>query len=141
MTHYRADYRAAVIAALDAALAAGGFTRISAWAQNIDPGQLPCFGVATPSEGSTREGGDTVHRSTTLQVAARIMGDEANLETALDDLSIEVEAAVLAALDPISHIAALASTSTSIDAGGQRRLGVLVMTFTVIRFTDAGSLS
>lgn len=141
MTHYRADYRAAVIAALDAALVSRGFNRLSAWAQTVDPGQLPCFGVATPSESSTREGGATVHRSTTLQVAARIMGDEANLESALDDLSIDIEAAVLAALDPISHIAALASTNTSIDSGGQRRLGVLIMTFTVIRFTDAGSLS
>lgn len=141
MTHYRGAYRAAVSAALEAALADQRFSRISAWAQSVDPGQIPCFGVATPSETSSREGGTTVHRATVLQVAARVTGDEAHLETHLDDLSLTVEAVVLEALEPLSQIAALTSTSTSVDAGGQRRLGVLVMTFSVIRFTDAGLLS
>ncbi len=139
MNHYRTDYRTVVAAALDVALVGRGFRRVSAWAQKVDDSQLPCFGVATPGETSSREGGDTVHRVTTVQVAARIAGDEDGIEAALDELSLTIEAAVLPALDPVSHIVALSTTGTTVDAGGQRRLGILIMNFSVTRFTDAAS--
>lgn len=138
MSHYRSEYRGIVGVALNAALVGRGFRQIAAWSQRVDDSQLPCFGVATPQETSSREGGDTVFRTTTLQVAARIQGDEESIEAALDALSLDIEAEVLVALDPLAHIVALDTTDTSVDAGGQRRLGVLIMNFSVIRFTDAG---
>lgn len=138
MTHYRSEYRKVVREALQVEPALGGYTYLSAWAQKIDPSQLPVFGVATPNEASSRQGGDTVHRITTLQIAARFRGGD-DIEDDLDDLSLAIEAAVLTALDPVSHIAELSRTSASPDAGGEQRSGTLLMEFTITRFTDAGS--
>lgn len=139
MSHYRAEYRAAVTAALSASPQFSQFRTQSAWVQRLDPGKLPCFAVATPGEGSTREAGNTVHRTTTVQVAFRMDGTS-DLETCLDDLSIVAEQVILEALEPLTHILALAETTTSIDAGGERPIGILIMKFTATRFTDAGSL-
>jgi hypothetical protein len=139
MSHYRADYRAAVTAAIKASPQFSQFRTQSAWVQRLDPDQLPCFAVATPREGSTREGGNSVHRTTTVQVAFRMDGS-GDLETSLDDLSIVAEQVILEALQPLAHILSLAGTTTSIDAGGERPMGILIMEFTAIRFTDAGSL-
>lgn len=140
MTHYRAEYRAAVTAALAASAAFASFKTQSAWAQKIDPGQLPCFAVATPREGSSREGGSTVHRQSTVQVAFRIDGN-ADIEGAMDDLSIEAEAVILPVLEGLAHIVALTSTNMAVDASGAKPVGVVILEFTAVRFTDAGSLN
>lgn len=135
MTHYRTTYRTLAAAALKSAPALAGFRQIDAWAQGIDPSQLPCFGIATPSETSSRSASEGVDRQTTIQIAAKISGAADQLEAALDDLSAEIEAVVIGALDiSAAHIVSLASTSTTISAEGQKRTGTLVLEFSAIRF-------
>lgn len=136
--HYRKAYREAIAAAVLADPAFAGFRRETAWAQQIDPSQLPIFGVATPGESCAESSVSTVHRRTTVQVALKIAAS-ATVEDDLDDLSLALEVCVLDALGPLCPIVALTSTSTSIDAGGRQRAGVLVMEFTALRFTGAGS--
>ncbi|VDC31420.1 hypothetical protein [Pseudogemmobacter humi] len=138
MTHYRTAYRNAVKDAIAGDAAFGDFTFLPAWSQKIDPSQLPVFGVATPSEGSSRQGGDTVHRVTTVRVAMKVV-EAGDIEAELDDLSFDIEALVLPVLEPLSHIVELNSTATSTEAGGERKTGTLVMDFSVTRFTDAGN--
>lgn len=137
MSHYRTAYREAAAAAILTSPDFRGYARVSAWAQKVDPTQMPCFGVATPRETSARAGGGTVHRVTTVQIGARLAGGE-DLEQMLDAISLAAEVAVLPALEPLSHIVELAQVSTSVDAGGERRIGTLIMDFSVTRFTDAG---
>lgn len=137
MRHYRAGYRDAVRRAIEGDSDFLDFTFLPAWTQKIDPSQLPVFGVSTPSEGSSRQGGNTVHRITTVRVSMMILAEE-DIEAELDDLSLPVEALVLAALDPISHIVELTRTSTVPEAGGEQKIGTLLMEFSVTLFTDAG---
>ena len=138
MTHYREGYREALAGELERDPAFAGFRREMAWAQRIDTSQLPVFGVATPRESCARAGGTTVHRVTTVQVALKIAGG-ADLEGALDTLSLALERCALGALRDLAHIVELSSTSSSVDAGGEKRTGVLIMEFAVTRFTDAAS--
>lgn len=114
---------------------------IRAWAQKIDPGFLPCFGVATPAETSTREAQDCVQRRTTLQVAVKAFGADDGLEAAMDGLSLAVEAAVLAALEPLALMVWLERTGSTIEAGGMQKLATLTLEFAVVRFTDPGACS
>lgn len=137
MTHYRAEYRAVTRDALSASERFQEFQEKSAWAQNIDPEALPIFGVATPRETSSREGGGTVHRVTTVLVALKRQGGD-DLEDILDGDSLEVERILLGVLEPCSHIVALGATDTSINGEGSQRIGTLLMEFLVTRFTDAG---
>lgn len=138
MIHYRAEYRAAVRSAIEGYSEFLDFAFLPAWSQKIDPSQLPVFGVSTPAESSSRQGGDTVHRVTTVQVSMMILADD-DIEAELDDLSLTLEAVVLAALDPVSHIVELSRTRAVPEAGAEQKIGTLLMEFSVTRYTDAGS--
>lgn len=137
MTHYRSAYRQAVREAIEGMPELAAFTFLPAWTQKIDASQLPVFGVSTASEGSSRQGDNTVHRVTTVRVSMMTRAAD-DVESELDDLSLAVEAVVLAALDPISHIVELSRTSIAPEAGGEQKIGTLLMEFSVTRFTEAG---
>lgn len=130
MPHYRAGYRAAVRAAMAGSAQFDGFTVMSAWAQNIDADTLPVFGVATPHEGKQREAEDSSARDTTVKVAVKRTGGD-DLEDVLDDDSAIVEQLVLAVLDTDDAPCLLTDTQIELDGGGARRIGTLIMNFTV----------
>lgn len=138
MPHYRAEYRAAVKAAIAAEPRFRCFRAKSAWAQNIDPRELPVFGVATPREPCSREGGTTVHRVTTVLIALKRAGGD-DVEDILDEDSIEIERVVLPVLLARAQIVALAMTETFVNGEGSQRVGTLLMELTATRFTDEGS--
>lgn len=127
--HYRAVYRSAVRAALLASPEFGAFNARSAWAQKIDPEELPVFGVATPRESKDLEGHGTSARSTQLIVVLKRLGGD-DLEDVLDIDSEAVERIVLAALltDP-ERMVTLTDTEVTIDGSGAQRVGTLQMTF------------
>lgn len=128
--HYRRAYRDAAVAALGAAPELIGFTHLSAWAQNIDEATLPAFGVATPRETKAREAHDTSVRATVLTVALKRAGGD-DLEDLLDADSVVVERAVIGSIETNDRECALTDTSVEIDGGASRRIGTIIMNFTV----------
>ena len=127
--HYRAIYRSLVRAAMLASPEFGAFNARSAWAQKIDPEELPVFGVATPRETKDLEGHGTSTRSTHVIVVLKRLGGD-DLEDVLDLDSEAVERIVLTAMlaDP-ERMVALTDTEVTIDGSGAQRVGTLQMTF------------
>ena len=127
--HYRAVYRSLVRAAMLASSEFGAFNARSAWAQKIDPEELPVFGVATPRETKDLDSQDNSTRSTQVIVVLKRLGGD-DLEDVLDLDSEAVERIVLTALltDP-ERMVTLTDTEVTIDGSGAQRVGTLQMTF------------
>ena len=129
--HRRSQYRAAVRAALVAEPVFAGFTVLSAWSQNIDKDTLPVLGVATPSETKDVDTLGSATVDTQLVVVAKVSGGE-DLEDALDDLSEPIELAVIGVLDDEERQCQLRMTDTVLDGAGEKRVGTITMTFSVV---------
>ncbi|TYB83967.1 hypothetical protein [Oceaniovalibus sp. ACAM 378] len=130
MSHYRSEYRTAVRTALKASSEFAEFTIMSAWAQKIDAETLPVMGVATPREGKQRDSLESSARETTVIVALKRQGGE-DIEDVLDDDSAVIERLVLSALEADGQDCQLVDTEIDLDGGGARRVGTLIMRFTV----------
>ena len=128
MSHYRADLRTAALTALSGHAYFGSFTKMSAWAQNIDARTLPVFGVATPREEKSLDTLDTSQRVITLVIVFKRRGGD-NLDDLLDDDSVEAELVLMPALIGVIDATDLISTEARIDGDGDSRVGTLTMTF------------
>lgn len=130
MTHYRTEYRAALLAALQVDPVFADFTTLSAWVRDIDAQTLPVLAVATPREVKDRDALETSQRDTTVMVVVKIKGGD-DLEQVLDDLSMRVEQLAIPALETAARPCFLTDTEVVVDGGGERRVGTLTMKFLV----------
>jgi len=128
--HYRAEYRALARAALLADPTFEDYTLLSAWVRDIDPSTLPVLHVATPRETKEQDTHTSSTRVTTLMVIAKIKGGDA-IEDKLDELSTVVETVIGTALDSAERACLLGDTEVTVDGGGEKRVGTLIMRFSI----------
>lgn len=135
MRHYRAAWRQAVEAALLAHPRFRDAIAVRPWNQNLSAEELPAITVQTDREEITRLTKTTMRRTCTIMVRVWRRDDD-RLDETLDDDSAVIEPVALAALSPL--VWDLDATETTVMFDGQTRVGMLAVTFTVMRNTPIG---
>lgn len=135
---YRAEYRAAALAALKADPRLGRLTQISAWAGNIDAATLPVLGVVTPQERATPDTHGQFQRSTLLQVVVKRLGRD-DVEDVLDEDAASVEAAVIAAIMTRDIQCFPEDLTVAVSGDGEQRVGTLIVNFRVTSWRSLGT--
>lgn len=135
MTHYRAQWREAVEAAILADARFRDILPVRPWNQNLSAEELPAFNVATEREEVSQLTKVTVRRITTLTVRVW-RADNDRLDETLDDDAAAIEPIVLNALRPVCWEANFTGAESMFE--GQTRIGMLAMTFQIIRDTPEG---
>lgn len=137
MASYRAQYRAAALAALAADPRLGSVRQIRAWGESLDIDTLPVLGVVTPNEDAKPAAHGQFERGTLMQVVLKRTGGE-TLEDEIDEDAAAIEAAVVGALLSASLQCFPESLSTVTSGEGQRRIGTAVVNFRVTSWRSLG---
>lgn len=136
MSHYRRAIRDTAVAAMAAAPAFQGFTQMSAWAQGLDLRSLPVWGIATPREVKAITGLEDAERAVDLVLVLKRAGGD-DLEDLLDEDSHAAEVAIVPGLRAATYDSSfLRSSEIRLDAGGEKRVGTLTMTFQIKVWTE-----
>lgn len=130
----RTEMRDAVKAALAASVSLADYRAVP-WGDDVSGKDLPAWSVATLRVDKRRSATRQYVRSTRVQVILRRSGG-ADLEDALDLDVAAAEAAALPALDALADDAELTTAEFDIPDRGQRRVGVVMLTFEVTQLTS-----
>ncbi len=135
MTHYRGAWRKAVEDALLADRRFRDVRLVRPWNQNMSAEDLPALTVTVDREEIVRADKATSQRTCTLTVRVWRTDDD-HLDDTLDADSAVIEPVVLSALDRLCWD--LEASETQVTFDGQTRVGMVAVSFTVMRHTPIG---
>jgi len=144
VTHKRETIRKAVVSLLTADMIPGTIATGRIYSNRSRPlweGYLPAINVTSDSEESERSdltGGTSLERTLDLVVEATALDiSDENLDDTLDDLAEEIESALGSDHtwgDEVTS-STLTATEFELDAGGEKPMGTVRLTYTVQYFT------
>jgi len=137
--HARAALRQSVRDAVLAHDRFADFSLLRRWSANIDAQTLPAVLVATPEEQPRRVAVGQVNRLTDLRVSLRRLGGD-DMDDVLDEDSAVLETIVLPLLEQVAPGEFdLTLIETKVNEEANKSLGMLDMTFSLVRRTAEGA--